>query len=89
MQVNRELGEALAEIRAAHPDLEVEHEMILSIPGTHTDPRSWIVQSLMRAWERREGRQHEPITGEDPSRRGTFQERPWPTTFPHRCPWTG
>jgi acetylornithine deacetylase/succinyl-diaminopimelate desuccinylase-like protein len=63
MQVKHELGAALAEIRAAHPGLEVEHEMILSIPGTHTDPRSWIVQSLMRAWERREGRPHEPITG--------------------------
>src|SRR5919201_541081 len=63
MQVKRELGEALAEIAAAHPGLEVDHEMILSIPGTHTDPRSWIVQSLMRAWERREGRPHTPITG--------------------------
>jgi acetylornithine deacetylase/succinyl-diaminopimelate desuccinylase-like protein len=63
MQVKRELGEALAQIRAAHPGLEVDHEMILSIPGTHTDPRTWIVQSLMRAWERREGRPHQPIIG--------------------------
>jgi acetylornithine deacetylase/succinyl-diaminopimelate desuccinylase-like protein len=63
LQVKRELGDALAEIRDAHPGLEVEHEMILAIPGTHTDPRNWIVQSLMRAWERREGRPHTPITG--------------------------
>jgi acetylornithine deacetylase/succinyl-diaminopimelate desuccinylase-like protein len=63
MQLKRELGDALAEIRNAHPGLEVEHEMILSIPGTHTDPRAWIVQSLMRAWERREGRPHQPISG--------------------------
>jgi acetylornithine deacetylase/succinyl-diaminopimelate desuccinylase-like protein len=63
LQVKRELGEALAEIRATQPGLEVEHEMIVSIPGTHTDPRTWIVQSLMRAWERREGRPHQPITG--------------------------
>ncbi len=59
----RELGQALAEIQAAHPGLEVEHEMILSIPGTRTDPRNWIVQSLMRAWEHREGQPHTPITG--------------------------
>jgi acetylornithine deacetylase/succinyl-diaminopimelate desuccinylase-like protein len=63
MQVKFELGQALAEIRSANPGLEVEHEMILSIPGTRTDPSNWIVQSLMRAWEQREGRRHEPIYG--------------------------
>jgi hypothetical protein len=63
MQVKRELGQALAEIRSSNPGLEVEHEMILSIPGTHTDPSNWIVQSLMRAWEWREGRPHQPIFG--------------------------
>jgi acetylornithine deacetylase/succinyl-diaminopimelate desuccinylase-like protein len=63
LEVKRELGEALADIQARQPGLELEHEMILSIPGTHTDPRNWIVQSLMRAWERREGRPQTPITG--------------------------
>jgi acetylornithine deacetylase/succinyl-diaminopimelate desuccinylase-like protein len=63
MQVKHELGEALTKIRSAHPGLEVEHEMILSIPGTYTDPSNWVVQSLMRAWEQREGRPHEPIFG--------------------------
>jgi acetylornithine deacetylase/succinyl-diaminopimelate desuccinylase-like protein len=63
LQVKRELGEALAEIQAAYPGLEVDHDMILSIPGTSTDPRNWIVQSLMRAWEQREGRPHTPIMG--------------------------
>jgi acetylornithine deacetylase/succinyl-diaminopimelate desuccinylase-like protein len=62
VQVKHELGQALAEIRAAHPGLEVDHEMILAIPGTFTHPSSWIVQSLMRGWERREGRPHQPIT---------------------------
>jgi acetylornithine deacetylase/succinyl-diaminopimelate desuccinylase-like protein len=62
LEVKRELGDALAEIQAAHPGLEVDHEMILSIPGTHTDPNNWVVQSLMRGWERREGRPHTPIT---------------------------
>jgi len=63
LEVKRELGEALADIQAHQPGLELEHEMILSIPGTHTDPRNWVVQSLMRAWQRREGRPHTPITG--------------------------
>jgi acetylornithine deacetylase/succinyl-diaminopimelate desuccinylase-like protein len=63
LQVKRELGQALAEIQAAHPGLEIDHEMILSMPGTSTDPSTWIVQSLMRAWEHREGRPHTPITG--------------------------
>jgi acetylornithine deacetylase/succinyl-diaminopimelate desuccinylase-like protein len=63
LQVKRELGEALAEIRDKHPGLEVEHDMILSIPGTRTDPGNWIVQSLMRAWEHREDKPHTPITG--------------------------
>jgi acetylornithine deacetylase/succinyl-diaminopimelate desuccinylase-like protein len=62
MQVKRELDEALRGMQLKHPGLEVDAEMILSIPGTHTDPRNWIVQSLMRAWERREARPHRPIT---------------------------
>jgi acetylornithine deacetylase/succinyl-diaminopimelate desuccinylase-like protein len=63
MQAKREFGESLARIQAKHPGLELEWEMILSIPGTHTDPQNWIVQSLMRAWEFVEGRPHVPITG--------------------------
>jgi acetylornithine deacetylase/succinyl-diaminopimelate desuccinylase-like protein len=63
LQVKRELDDALARIQAAHPGLEVESEMILSIPGTHTDPRNWIVQSLMRAWEDVEARPHVPNRG--------------------------
>jgi acetylornithine deacetylase/succinyl-diaminopimelate desuccinylase-like protein len=60
-QVDYEFGQALARIRADTPGLEVDHRMILSIPGTHTDPTSWVVQSLMRAWEQVEGRPHKPI----------------------------
>jgi acetylornithine deacetylase/succinyl-diaminopimelate desuccinylase-like protein len=60
MQVRHELGQALARIQADNPGLELDYDMILSIPGTHTDPNNWIVQSLMRAWEDLEGRPHEP-----------------------------
>jgi acetylornithine deacetylase/succinyl-diaminopimelate desuccinylase-like protein len=63
MQLKREFGEALAQIRARHPGLDLDYEMILSIPGTRTDPTNWIVQSLMRAWEYREARPHQPIRG--------------------------
>lgn len=60
-QLNYEFGEALAKIQADNPGLELQHEMILSIPGTHTDSESWVVQSLMRGWERVEGKPHQPI----------------------------
>lgn len=63
MQVKREFAEALAAIAARHPGLEVDAEMILAIPGTHTAPETWIVQSLMRAWEDREQRPHVPKGG--------------------------
>jgi acetylornithine deacetylase/succinyl-diaminopimelate desuccinylase-like protein len=63
MDLKREFGAALAEIQERHPGLEVDFDMILSIPGTRTDPDNWIVQSLMRAWEQREGRPHQPIRG--------------------------
>src|SRR5207244_1823928 len=63
MEARRQLAEALAGIQADNPGLELDWEMILSIPAGHTDPRNWIVQSLMRAWEDREGRPHVPRLG--------------------------
>ena len=36
--------------------------MILSIPGSSTDPHNWIVQSCMRAWELVENKKHTPRT---------------------------
>jgi acetylornithine deacetylase/succinyl-diaminopimelate desuccinylase-like protein len=63
MQVKREFGAALAEIQARHAGLDVDFDMILSIPGTRTEPNNWIVQSLMRAWEHREAKPHQPIRG--------------------------
>jgi len=60
-QLDYEFSQALARIQAQNPGLELEHDMILSLPGTHTDPQNWIVQSLMRAWESEEGQPHKPI----------------------------
>jgi len=61
--VHRQLDAALAEIRAAHPGLDVRSEMILAIPGGSTDPDNWIVRSAVHAWESVAGRPHEVRTG--------------------------
>jgi succinyl-diaminopimelate desuccinylase len=56
-----QLRDALDRIRAAHPDMELELERVLALPGTATEPASWIVRSLVAAWEEREGREHAPL----------------------------
>ncbi|MBM3676871.1 MAG: deacylase [Actinobacteria bacterium] len=38
-------------------------EQVVAIPGSRTDPASFVVQSCLRAWEEAEGRPHEPLTG--------------------------
>lgn len=63
MEVRRQFGEALAAICKAHPEIDLDWEVILAIPGTSTDPNSWIVQSCMRAWEYVEKKKHTPRTG--------------------------
>lgn len=63
MDARRQFAEALSRIQADNPGLELDWDMILSIPAGQTDPRNWIVQSLMRAWEDREGRPHVPRLG--------------------------
>lgn len=63
MEVKRQFGEALTEIRRAQPEIDWEWEMILAIPGTSTDPNNWIVHSCIRAWEYVEGKKHSPRTG--------------------------
>lgn len=54
----RQFSDAIAAIRRRHPELELSWEMMLAVPGTSTDPGSWIVQSCMRGWEAVEGRPH-------------------------------
>jgi acetylornithine deacetylase/succinyl-diaminopimelate desuccinylase-like protein len=56
-----QLRGALERIGAAHPDIEVDLQRVLALPGTATDPDSWIVRSLVAAWEEREGREHAPL----------------------------
>ena len=56
-----ELRSALATAVAEIPGLDAECEMILEIPGWGTDPKNWIIQSCIRAYEAVEGRAHAPF----------------------------
>jgi acetylornithine deacetylase/succinyl-diaminopimelate desuccinylase-like protein len=50
-EAQRQFAEALDEVRAQHPDIEIDCEMFASYPGASTDPNHWIIQSSMRGWE--------------------------------------
>jgi acetylornithine deacetylase/succinyl-diaminopimelate desuccinylase-like protein len=58
--LRRQFEDAMADLRRRHPDIPLTWEMLLAVPGTHTDPGSWIVQSCVRGWEDVEGRPHAP-----------------------------
>jgi acetylornithine deacetylase/succinyl-diaminopimelate desuccinylase-like protein len=60
VEAKRQFDGAIARIAGADPELSLASEMILSIPGSHTDPQNWIVQSTMRAWEFVEQKSHTP-----------------------------
>lgn len=55
------LRAALDDIARSVPDFEIGLERVAALPGTRTDPESWVVRSLVRAWEAREGRAHAPL----------------------------
>lgn len=63
LEAKRQFDTAVESIVSANPDLSIEWEMILSIPGSFTDPESWIIQSCTRAWELVENKKHQPRTG--------------------------
>ncbi|MEU6141679.1 deacylase [Streptomyces sp. NPDC047081] len=58
MRVKREFLAALEKLPG-----RVTAEMVLAIPGTRTDPDSWIGRAATAAWEAFEGREHEVIRG--------------------------
>ncbi|MPZ83604.1 MAG: M20/M25/M40 family metallo-hydrolase [Actinophytocola sp.] len=60
-EVRREFGAAVARIVAEHPELEVDWDLILAIPGTHTPEDAPVVAAAKAAWEELAGRPHEPI----------------------------
>jgi acetylornithine deacetylase/succinyl-diaminopimelate desuccinylase-like protein len=59
-EVKAQFEEAVAGIRARHPEVELDWEMTASLPGAATDPENWIIQSAIRAWEHVEGKPHPP-----------------------------
>ena len=59
--VQAQLEAELALIRADQPDFEITLERTAFMPGGHTDPESEIVRSMVRAWERIEGKDHAPL----------------------------
>lgn len=63
MEARREFAAELEKIRAELGDAEVTWEMVLAIPGTHTDPDTWVCRSAVAGWEAFEGREHEVIRG--------------------------
>ena len=63
VEAKRQFGDAIERIVKTDPTLSLEWEMILSIPGSFTDPNNWIVQSCTRAWEFVENQKHKPRTG--------------------------
>jgi acetylornithine deacetylase/succinyl-diaminopimelate desuccinylase-like protein len=56
-----QLEAALERIREGQPDLDLALETIAEVPGSATAEDSWIVGSLIAAWEGREGREHAPL----------------------------
>ena len=62
-EVRREVGAFVDRVRADHPDLDLDWEMVLSIPGSHTPEDHPVVRSAVAAWQAVEGRTHLPATG--------------------------
>lgn len=62
-QVRREFAAAVEAILTAHPEIELDWDMVLAIPGSHTQEDAPVVAAAKSAWEELAGREHEPITG--------------------------
>jgi acetylornithine deacetylase/succinyl-diaminopimelate desuccinylase-like protein len=56
-EAQREFGEAVR-TAAARLGVRADCELTLAIPGSHTDPESWIVRSCVWAWEQATGTTH-------------------------------
>ena len=62
-QARRELEASLSDLAREVPGLDVTVEPLVAVPGTTTDPSSFVVRSAVAAWEAEEGRAHEVVTG--------------------------
>jgi len=62
-EVGSALEDLLGRLRTQDPELSLDSECMLAIPGSHTDPDNWIIRSAIRAWEAVESCAHAPIVG--------------------------
>ncbi|GAA4730906.1 M20/M25/M40 family metallo-hydrolase [Nocardioides endophyticus] len=60
-EVRREFGELVERIRARHPELDLDWDLVLAIPGTRTAQDAPVIAAAVAAWEAERGRPHEPI----------------------------
>lgn len=60
-EVFREFAEAIGEIEARHPGVEMSWRPRLTIPGTATATSAPVVQAAIAAWEELAGGAHQPI----------------------------
>jgi len=61
-EVKAEMESFMATFRHTNPDIEVESEMVLAIPGSRTDPEHPIVTTAISSWEAVTGEAHVPAT---------------------------
>lgn len=57
-EVKSQFAAFVANLRARHPEFDLDWEMYGSVPGGTTDPDNWIIQSTLRGWEHVEQRPH-------------------------------
>lgn len=62
-QARREFLGFLDTVRAAHPEIDVEADLVLAIPGGSTDRGHWIARRARTAWESVEGTPHRDVAG--------------------------
>lgn len=62
-EAKRAVTGALERILARRPGVQATCEMVLSIPGSRTDPDAFVIASTVRAWEQVVGTEHQVVTG--------------------------
>jgi acetylornithine deacetylase/succinyl-diaminopimelate desuccinylase-like protein len=60
-EVRREFGAVLERVAAENPEFDLDWDMVLAIPGTHTPEDAMVVTAAKAAWEELTGLAHEPI----------------------------
>ena len=61
--VRRQFSAGIEAIGQRHPDITLDWDMLLGVPGSHTDPDHAVIQSTVRGWEHATGQTFSPQTG--------------------------